>query len=72
MKCIKIEEKCVEYISFIAPRKSTAFQEDLYPDCPGPDPALQTAEWMNGKTSKPKTISMKPDNMPTKKQAIKQ
>ena len=25
MKCIKIEEKSIEYVSFIAPRKSPAF-----------------------------------------------
>jgi hypothetical protein len=40
MKCIKVEEKQIEYISFVAPRKSPAFQEDLYPDCSSNEAAL--------------------------------
>ena len=40
MKCMKIEEKQVEYVSFVAPRKSPSFQEDLFPDCASAEPAL--------------------------------
>lgn len=40
MRAIKLEENYLTYVSFIAPRKSTQFQEDLYPDCAGLTAAL--------------------------------
>eukprot|EP01097_Dermamoeba_algensis_P006258 TRINITY_DN3919_c0_g2_i1.p1 TRINITY_DN3919_c0_g2~~TRINITY_DN3919_c0_g2_i1.p1 ORF type:complete len:891 (-),score=211.28 TRINITY_DN3919_c0_g2_i1:215-2857(-) len=51
----------VETISFHVPRKDTnLFQEDIFPPCASGEPALNAAEWFSGKTSGPKTKSLKP------------
>jgi hypothetical protein len=39
MKVAKLADKTVEYISLIAPRKSSNFQDDLFPDAPGAEAA---------------------------------
>uniref|UniRef100_A0A3B4B1D0 Coronin n=1 Tax=Periophthalmus magnuspinnatus TaxID=409849 RepID=A0A3B4B1D0_9GOBI len=44
------------------------FQEDLYPDTAGPEPALEAAEWFEGKNANPIFISLKPEHVPTKNQ----
>ncbi|XP_067884179.1 coronin-6-like [Heterodontus francisci] len=41
------------------PRKSDIFQEDLYPDTIGPEPALDAEEWFSGKDADPICISLK-------------
>ncbi|GAA5976809.1 hypothetical protein JCM10908_005638 [Rhodotorula pacifica] len=48
----------VEPISFIVPRKSDAFQADLFPPAPSDQPALSSSEWLNGKTAPPVLIDM--------------
>ena len=40
------------------PRKSDAFQADLFPDTAGPEPALSADEYFGGKTAPPKLISL--------------
>lgn len=45
--------------SFSVPRKAEAFQLDIYPDTPGPYPALASDEWMSGIDRDPILVSMK-------------
>jgi hypothetical protein len=49
----------VEPISFIVPRRVEGYQEDLFPDTPGPEPALTGEEWASGKSSEPILVSLK-------------
>lgn len=49
----------VEPISFIVPRKSQVFQDDLYPDTAAPTPALTAEEWISGKNRSPILMSMR-------------
>lgn len=48
----------IEPISFIVPRKSDAFQADLFPPAPSDQPALSSTEWLNGKSAPPVLIDM--------------
>lgn len=41
------------------PRKAEAFQLDIYPDTPGPYPALSADEWISGIDRDPILVSMK-------------
>ncbi len=41
------------------PRKAEAFQLDIYPDTPGPYPALSPEEWVSGIDREPILVSMK-------------
>ena len=47
-----------EPISMIVPRKAEAFQSDIYPDTPGPYPALSVDEWISGIDRDPVLVSM--------------
>ena len=50
----------IKPISFIVPRKSELFQEDIYPDARSDQPALSASEWFSGKVvSGPTLISMR-------------
>lgn len=60
MKALKLSENYVEFISFVAPRKSDIFQEDLYPECIGEEASLTAIEWIEGKSGQPKRRTMKP------------
>ncbi|KAM3141300.1 hypothetical protein pb186bvf_006685 [Paramecium bursaria] len=60
-RAIKIEEKALEFISFVAPRRSANFQEDLYPPCPGNEPAATSQEWLAGANVEPKLFQLRPD-----------
>jgi coronin-1B/1C/6 len=59
-KLLKLGATSVEPISFQVPRKSDIFQDDLYPDTFGTDPALSANEWFSGKTATPKLVSLAP------------
>ena len=43
----------------LVPRKAEAFQLDIYPDTPGPYPALSADEWISGIDRDPILVSMK-------------
>jgi coronin-1B/1C/6 len=45
-------------ISFTVPRKSDLFQDDLYPETPGQEPALTGDQWFSGQDAAPKKISL--------------
>ncbi|ODV80753.1 DUF1900-domain-containing protein [Suhomyces tanzawaensis NRRL Y-17324] len=44
-----VNDLSIEPISFIVPRRSELFQQDIYPDCPSGKPALTASEWFAGK-----------------------
>jgi len=45
-----VNDSIIEPISFIVPRKSDNFQDDIYPDAPSSKPALSADEWFDGKS----------------------
>mmetsp|Transcript_130214 Transcript_130214/g.291165 ORF Transcript_130214/g.291165 Transcript_130214/m.291165 type:complete len:459 (+) Transcript_130214:63-1439(+) len=53
MKGLKLETTSVIPISFRVPRKSEAFQEDLFPDCTAGVAAMQAEEWVSSEESRP-------------------
>uniref|UniRef100_A0A8C3HFD1 Coronin n=1 Tax=Chrysemys picta bellii TaxID=8478 RepID=A0A8C3HFD1_CHRPI len=67
----KLHERRCEPIAMTVPRKSDLFQEDLYPDTAGPDPALTAEEWFGGKDAGPLLISLKDGYVPPKSREFK-
>jgi len=55
-------EQVVQPLSFIVPRKSDAFQADIFPDCPAPESAHTAEHWMAGSSKPPVTICLDPAN----------
>lgn len=53
------------------PPQSDLFQDDLYPDTAGPDPALEAEEWFAGKNGGPILISLKDGYVSTKNRDLK-
>ncbi|XP_066515231.1 coronin-2B-like [Hoplias malabaricus] len=50
----------VEPLSFIVPRKSDGFQEDLYPMTAGNEAAMTVQEWIQGQNRGPVLMSLRP------------
>lgn len=50
----------VQVISFVVPRKSTLFQDDIFPDTRDLKPTISSADWAAGGNGTIKKISMKP------------
>ncbi|XP_069100126.1 coronin-1A-like isoform X1 [Pleurodeles waltl] len=67
----KLHERKCEPIAMTVPRKSDLFQEDLYPDTVGPDPAMDADEWLGGKNANPILISLKDGYVPSKSRELK-
>ncbi|NP_001083542.1 uncharacterized protein LOC398982 [Xenopus laevis] len=67
----KLHERKCEPIIMTVPRKSDLFQEDLYPDTVGPDPALTAEEWLGGKDAGPLLISLREGYAPSKSRELK-
>ncbi|XP_070706619.1 coronin-1C-A-like isoform X2 [Pempheris klunzingeri] len=67
----KLHERKCEPIIMTVPRKSDLFQDDLYPDTAGPDPALESEEWFAGKNGGPILISLKDGYVSTKNRDLK-
>uniref|UniRef100_A0A8C5Q956 Coronin n=1 Tax=Leptobrachium leishanense TaxID=445787 RepID=A0A8C5Q956_9ANUR len=67
----KLHERKCEPIIMTVPRKSDLFQEDLYPDAVGPDPALTAEEWLGGKNAGPILISLRDGYVPSKSRELK-
>lgn len=57
---LKLTADSVEPISFIVPRKSEAFQEDIFPDCYAGRASLSASEWFSGKNAAPVRMSLDP------------
>jgi len=63
----KLHPKClIEPISFIVPRKSDNFHDDLFPDTQGDKPSLTADEWIAGKNANPLLISLKDGFVPSR------
>jgi len=65
MKCevtrmLKLHSNMVEPLSFVCPRKSDLFQEDLYPDCYAGKAAMTNEDYWNDKNKKPIMMSLDP------------
>ncbi|CAO3678854.1 unnamed protein product [Umbelopsis ramanniana] len=58
VRAYKVTSSLVEPISFKVPRKSDAFQSDIYPPAFGDEPSLTADEWFSGKDADPKLISL--------------
>lgn len=50
-------------LKFIVPRKSEAFQDDIFPPAAAPTPAHTCAEWIGGSSKEPVTMKLDPKSM---------
>lgn len=53
-----VNDSHIEPVSFIVPRRSENFQDDIYPPTVGLTPAMGPSEWLSGKEAIPPKISM--------------
>ncbi|CAK9086073.1 Coronin-A (Coronin) (p55), partial [Durusdinium trenchii] len=60
VKMLKLTSNAVEPLSFICPRKSDLFQEDLFPDAYAGKAALSADAFFDGKNKKPVLMSLDP------------
>jgi len=61
MRGLQMQTASVVPISFTVPRKSEAFQEDLFPDAPAGIPAMSADDWKGGADPRPPVMrSMAP------------
>lgn len=58
---VKLTRDKAALISFIVPRKSDRFQEDIFPDTAAPTPATSADAWFGGANPEPKMMSMDPE-----------
>ncbi|XP_058856591.1 coronin-6-like isoform X6 [Acipenser ruthenus] len=67
----KLHERKCEPITMTVPRKSDLFQDDLYPDTAGPEPALEVEEWVEGRDGEPVLVSLRDGYVPLKNRELK-
>jgi coronin-1B/1C/6 len=53
-----VNDQYIEPVSFIVPRRSENFQDDIYLPTTGLTPAMSSSEWLGGKEAIPPKISM--------------
>lgn len=53
-----VNDSYIEPVSFIVPRRSENFQDDIYQPTTGVTPAMSSSEWLGGKEAIPPKISM--------------
>ncbi|XP_037543865.1 coronin-6 [Nematolebias whitei] len=70
-RLFKLHDKKCEPITMTVPRKSDLFQDDLYPDTAGPEPAMEPDEWLDGRDEDPILMSMKDGYVPPKSRELK-
>lgn len=58
VRLLKLTGTSVEPISFLVPRKSDVFQDDIFPPTASNEPALEARDWFGGKNGTLKTISL--------------
>jgi len=56
----KLWGSTLEIVAIRQPIKGDYYQPEIFPDCPGRQPALESGQWLEGQTSKPKLASMDP------------
>lgn len=61
-RLLKLTSNTVEPLCFHVPRKSEAFQDDIYPDTAAPIPAHSSDEWFAGSNKTPVLMSLNPAN----------
>ena len=54
-------------VSFFVPRKSEAFQEDLFPPTRVPEPTISADDWLANKDPVEKMFPLDPAKRPAKK-----
>jgi len=59
-RLLKLQSSEIIPISFCVPRKSTLFQDDIYPDTRGPTGSITAEEYFGGKDGHPVLISLNP------------
>ncbi|CAO3577891.1 unnamed protein product [Absidia cylindrospora] len=57
-RAYKVGTTIVEPVSFTVPRKSDAFQSDIFPPTISDEPALTADEWFQGKDANPKLVDL--------------
>ncbi|XP_064207492.1 coronin-6 isoform X2 [Anguilla rostrata] len=67
----KLHERKCEPIMMTVPRKSDLFQDDLYPDTAGPEPAMEAEEWLEGRDEDPILVSLRGGYIPPKSRELK-
>ncbi|XP_053313012.1 coronin-6 isoform X1 [Spea bombifrons] len=67
----KLHERKCEPIAMTVPRKSDLFQDDLYPDTPGLEPALEADDWFSGENADPLLVSLRDGYVPAKNRELK-
>ncbi|CAN0468067.1 unnamed protein product, partial [Ectocarpus sp. 12 AP-2014] len=68
MKCetarlLKLTSNSIEPLSFVVPRKSDAFQDDLFPPCFSGQASHTAEEWVKGSEKAPMKMDMRPRNL---------
>ncbi|KJE95275.1 hypothetical protein CAOG_05747 [Capsaspora owczarzaki ATCC 30864] len=58
---LKLNKDMIEFVSMQVPRKTSYFQEDLFPPTPSGEPSISSAEFFAGKLAPPKLVSLKPE-----------
>lgn len=53
-------DQVIQPLSFIVPRKSDAFQDDVFPPCTAAEPAHTADEWAAGSSKEPVRMSLDP------------
>lgn len=59
VRLLKLTTDVVQPLHVIVPRKSAAFQDDIYPDCYAGQASMSCQEWMDGADLPPKLMSLK-------------
>lgn len=63
-RLLKLTSNAVEPLRFIVPRKSDAFQEDIFPDTYAGVPSMTADEWLGGESRPPVLVSLRPGGAP--------
>lgn len=71
-RLMKVTSSGVSPLSFIVPRKSEAFQDDIFPDAAAPISAHTADEWMSGSSKSPVTMSLNPADRKKSMNGMKQ
>jgi coronin-1B/1C/6 len=59
-RVLRLYDDVVEVVCMRVPRKSTEFQEDIFPDTAAPTPALSSDQWIAGQNADPILMSCRP------------
>lgn len=65
-RLLRLTQQAIVPVSFNVPRKTKSkFADDLFPNTPGPIPALSADEWFSGSTKPPVLVSLDPEARPS-------